>query len=288
MNIIYHSRDLDGWCSAAILFKKFYNAKLYPYDYGDKFDFKILQDNFPTIIVDICFDMPIMLEIARLSRWNLTWIDHHISAIKKYYDYTKNSETFMHTVLNDKLAACELTYKFCYQKEAIPASVLWLGMYDSWRNNDKQLWDNYIMPFQYGMRAICNSPETFPAYFLENTDYAEKKAFEILQYGKWVIKYQDLINITRCKYAYEITFENYKAICLNSTIINSQVFESIWDDTKYDIMIAYNFSGTNWTVSLYTTKPDIDVSELARKYGGGGHCGAAGFQLQNIDLIMPL
>jgi len=32
-----------------------------------------------------------------------------------------------------------------------------------------------------------------------------------------------------------------------------------------------------WRVSLYTTKKEINVGEIAKKFGGGGHTSAAGF-----------
>ena len=40
--------------------------------------------------------------------------------------------------------------------------------------------------------------------------------------------------------------------------------------------------GENWTVSMYTGHQDVDVSEVCKKYGGGGHRGAAGFTCEEI------
>ena len=74
-------------------------------------------------------------------------------------------------------------------------------------------------------------------------------------------------------------FAGLRAICLNTNLMNTQTFQSIWDPKKWDIMIPFNYSGkTNlWTVSLYTTHSHIDCSCIAKERGGGGHKKAAGF-----------
>jgi nanoRNase/pAp phosphatase (c-di-AMP/oligoRNAs hydrolase) len=45
--------------------------------------------------------------------------------------------------------------------------------------------------------------------------------------------------------------------------------------------MPFYFAKNKWVVSLYTTK-DIDVSEIAKKYGGGGHKQAAGFTCDKL------
>ena len=49
-----------------------------------------------------------------------------------------------------------------------------------------------------------------------------------------------------------------------------------------------NVQGKHWSISLYTTRKDIDVGAVARNQGGGGHKGAAGFQLKQLPPeLMP-
>ena len=43
-------------------------------------------------------------------------------------------------------------------------------------------------------------------------------------------------------------------------------------------MLTFGYAKKTWTVSLYTDRDDVDVSETASFYGGGGHRKAAGFQ----------
>ena len=37
-----------------------------------------------------------------------------------------------------------------------------------------------------------------------------------------------------------------------------------------------------WSVSLYSIDPNIDCGSIAKKHGGGGHPGAAGFQCDSL------
>jgi len=43
--------------------------------------------------------------------------------------------------------------------------------------------------------------------------------------------------------------------------------------------MSYQYSGPLgvWQYSLYSTNPNVHCGEIAQKYGGGGHRGAAGF-----------
>ena len=44
---------------------------------------------------------------------------------------------------------------------------------------------------------------------------------------------------------------------------------------QYPLCLSFVYMGNKWTVGLYSET--IDVSVIAKKYGGGGHTGAAGF-----------
>jgi len=103
---IYHNRDLDGFTSGAIIKLKYPDAKMIGYDYGQPFEQEIIGE--PIIMSDVSLPMKTMVKIAQLSNWQLTWIDHHISAINDYKEFVGNGENFCHAVLENGIAACEL------------------------------------------------------------------------------------------------------------------------------------------------------------------------------------
>lgn len=283
MIVIYHSRDLDGFCSGAIVKKKYPNAKLIGYDYGQPFPWEEIPFGEPVIMIDVSLPMDDMFKLADLSG-NFTWIDHHKSAIEDFY---KCSAPPLGTkiVLNVGIAACELAWQYFFPEQEMPEAVNLLGEYDTWRNGDENRWKDKILPFQFGMRMRCTSPETFPD-LLDYEDPDVDLIYRIRMEGNTILEYQAQTNMRNCRSnAFYILFEDYRAICLNGGPFNSDTFKSVYDEIKHDLMMPFQFNGKFWTVSLYTTK-DIDCSVLAKKWGGGGHKKAAGFQVDDIRRVI--
>lgn len=284
----YHNKDLDGFSSGAIMKRKFPKAKFIGYDYGQPFEVPI---GVPVMMADVSLPMPIMLDIAKASNSQFLWIDHHASAIQEYrnllLDINPNPAELIlspfKAVLVDGIAACEIAWDYFFPDEEMPLAIKLLGEYDTWRNQDKHRWENEILPFQFGMRQVCNSLENFPMELLERD--TENQVQKIIENGKVILTYQSQINELQCKKAFEFEFEGLRAICLNGGGFNSDTFKSIYDETKHDLMMPFQWTGKSWTVSLYTTKDGIDCSLIAKSKGGGGHKKAAGFQVQDIRTI---
>ncbi len=290
MICIYHSRDLDGHTSGAIVKLKYPDAKLIGYDYGHPIPYDQIPLGEPVIMIDVSLKMPEMHELAKHSNWQLTWIDHHISAINEYKSFVGDGETFMNAVLENGISACEVGWKYLFPDRTMPEAIKLLGEYDTWRNSDKHRWENEILPFQFGMRLHCNSPETFPIEFIYRAfeDTVNQSVEQIIDQGKTILKYVATTNETQCrKAAFEIEFEGLRAICLNGGGFNSDVFKSVYDENKHDIMMPFQFDGKQWVISIYTTKDEIDCSALAKKHGGGGHRMASGFQVIKIGEVFP-
>lgn len=285
MICIYHSKDLDGYCSGAIVKRKYPEAKLIGYDYGQPLPFT--EDEIrgqDLIMVDVSFPMLQMFSISTMTK-SFTYIDHHISAINEFQEKQLglNAGGFIDPVLEDGISACEGAWKFLFPDEEMPTSVKLLGEYDTWRNQDKYRWDNAIMPFQYGMRMICTDPESFPEELFNHFDIVTNNpVYDIISAGRMILHYQKQQNERACKMSFETEFEGLKAICLNNGGANSQVFDSVYNPEKHDVMIPFVFTGKHWTFSLYTTKDAVDCSVIAKSKGGGGHKKAAGFQLKEL------
>lgn len=286
MKIFYHSRDLDGICSGAILKQKYPDAEMIGYDYGEDYPDMEGED---VVFVDVSLPAEGMRQVANKNR--LVWIDHHKFIIDVY-----NKDPWpCEAVLEVGVAACELTWSYCFPDREMPAVVTLLGRYDTFRRQEG-FWD-FTLAFQYGMRARCNSLKTFPIHLFKDPSElpappgrkppSSKKLCEPFAYdGQMILRYLDSANEEMCRrFAFETEFEGYRVIAMNTNQFNTQAFKSIEGD--YDIMIPFAYTKHFWTVSLYTEK-DIDCSILAAKYGGGGHAKAAGFQIEDIREIFDI
>lgn len=287
MYIIFHSRDLDGFSSGAIGKRYYPNATLIPWDYGEPIP--EIPEGESLIVVDVSFPMEQMEKYAQGRK--MLWVDHHASSIKEYEEYFEGESSFDAYIKIGK-AACELMWEYLYPKEEMPLAIQLLGSYDVWRNENKEYWDKLIVPFQYGMRLKCNSVDTFPMILFGTDDQSNPTEESVefarvtFQEGKLVLAYQKTMNQNACKCAFEATIKGYRAICLNVGGANSQVFDSVWDPEKYDLMVPFIWTGKFWKASLYTTKTDIDCSVIAKSLGGGGHKQAAGFEIDDIFVIL--
>src|ERR1700689_1449810 len=285
MICVYHNKDLDGYCSGAIVKRKYPDAVMLGWDYGQPLPFQEIDPiGEDIILIDISFPMSDMFELAEVAK-SFTWVDHHISAINDYNNFPielRKGATIT-AILENGIAACEGGWQYLFPDDPMPTAVMLAGKYDTWRNQDKYDWDNAILPFQFGMRMFCSSPETFPPELLDWYDnVTDNPVYNIIHEGKLILSYQKTQNERACKSSFEIQFEGLRAICLNNGGANSQVFDSVYDESKHDVMIPFVFTGKHWTFSLYTTKDEADCSVIAKSKGGGGHKKAAGFQLKDL------
>ena len=280
---VVHSRDLDGHSSGAIIKLKYPDCKVIGFDYGQDLPYEEIKSGEPIIMADVSMKMPQMLELAKYSNWQLTFIDHHKSAIEDYKKFVGDGESFCTAVLEDGISACEGTWKYLFPDKQMPRAIKYLGIYDTWRKNESGFdWENEVLPFQFGMRMFCNSPETFPTELF--TD--DSLTIGIIEKGKTILQYQAQVNEVNCRNSFEIKFEGLRAICLNGAGFNSDVFKSVYDESKHDMMMPFKFDGKTkqWIISMYGTK-DIDLSLIAKKYKGGGHKSACGFQVDDIKQL---
>ena len=301
MVCIYHNKDLDGFTSGAIV-KKWHSINqddeliMIGYDYNQPIPYDIIPKGERLIMVDVSLPMPEMLKLSEHvgSFEDFVWIDHHASAISDYESFMTDREEhkeFLTAVLVQGIAACEITWKYLFGEEPLPMAVLLLGEYDTWRNTDATRWDKFIMPFQFGMRSICNSPESFPISLIDRrTDksHNESSIKDIIVMGFHILNYRNKLNEGICSRAsFEHDINGYRAICLNASDYNSSTFDSVYNEEIHDIMVPFQYDGEYWSFSIYTTKNEIDCSKLAKIYGGGGHKMAAGFKVKDITTIFP-
>ena len=321
---IYHSIDLDGWMSAAIVKhwhesimrsqeditgqsqKQYHKLDFIGYNYGQPIP--DLSDYDKVIMCDISFPKEEMEKIAKsgIGISNFIWIDHHISAIKDI------SKTYFAKTINGlrdtKFAACELTWKYFFPNDYMPEIVRLLGRYDCFghKSTDEE---TKVLEFQYGARqCISNYEEAYNALIRELEDnkyckilnYDETIIYEIHTKGKSIYQYlcteakQSYKNGFTIQLIEEITdnigknIVNRKFICINKERFNPINFGIDYHAQGYDGAACFHFDGKRklWAFSLYNDNGKVDCSVIAKQFGGGGHKGAAGFVTNDLTSIL--
>lgn len=275
MKCFYHN-DLDGRCAAAIVYRYWKKCesdgleeKYIELDYKDEVLIDEIHLKERIIIVDFSFKPEIMEKVLKRTE-NIIWIDHHKTA----QDYPYQDLPGLRNFDDKSMSGCELTWEYFFRNEIAPQSVILIGDYDKWALK----FQPECFQFCEGLKMEETTPES-PIW--DNLlVWGDKSVDSIIEQGKSAIRYRDNYCNKICNdFGYETELEGYKVFATNFYQFGSKGFGNKMD--KYDFCIAYIHDGRNFTVSLYSIK-NIDVSEIAKKYGGGGHKGAAGFVCKEL------
>ena len=265
---------------------------MYGIDYADEFDMEII-DYFDTVImVDFCLQPDKLMIKLLKSEKDIIWIDHHKTSfeIDNKHEWVNDIEGIR---VENYPAACKLSWKYFYTNKEVPKTVDLVSSYDIWDLNKYP--HNEVLLFQYGLRNIIDFNTTFNSitfkgynkifddFFNRTIGNGNTKFIKnTIKIGKIVLDYVKKYNSKYMnKYGYTIDFEGYTCLVCNIGNGDSQIFESMITD-EIDIMIPYCFNGKQYVTSMYSNKPEIDVSIIAKKYEGGGHKNAAGFQCEKL------
>jgi oligoribonuclease NrnB/cAMP/cGMP phosphodiesterase (DHH superfamily) len=272
----FHHTDLDGHCSGAIVKHFLSEAKLYPLDYEDNFDFNLVSKDDTVYMIDVSLSVEEMKKLKE-SVYMFIFIDHHKARILELDN--NNVELYGLQDWKSGNAACYLTWEFFSDKK-VPKFIDLISRYDTWRHNEN------VLNFYYGVSIYPTDPSDKDCILfnlLEDVDLYDtgelsNSVLNIIEKGSTISKYIESVNKNIIsKTAYVKEFEGLRFLVINYQS-NSKVFDSIYDKNKHDGMIVYYYTGYVWKYSLYNnTDSEIDLSPIAIKYGGGGHMHACGF-----------
>lgn len=287
MICIYHSKDLDGWMSAAIVKLKYPDVKLIGWNYGDPLYF-LGNESKDVIMVDVSFPPVTMLDAAKAG--NLIWIDHHQRTIEETYKYFSDHNQPLMGRCDPKFAACELAWNYFFEGQKMPELVRLLGRYDCFghKGTNEEL---KVLEFQYGARHFITDPDTALIYLrlVLRCDWDAFNTVEAIHSaGKNVYAY--LCTEAKQKYAQKfdiLLVEDIELPCRKFAAINTERFNPVnfgidYHKDGYDGVASFYYQDGKWEFSFYNDNGLVDCSAIAKLLGGGGHKGAAGARINNI------
>jgi hypothetical protein len=305
--VIYHRADFDGIFCREIARKFLPGAEFIGWDYGDK---KIPLPEGTTYILDLS---PASLEnlpehTALMLDNPIIWIDHHKSAIEKY-----SSEIPGYRI--DGVAACRLAWQwfalhaawdpreqhppgdlpnkqdFVERKVSEPLAVRLAGEYDIWDKRDPN-----AELFQHGLRSQEISENLWELLLVphkiefEKADIGTVAVVALLERGEAIQYATTRSNESVIKeIGFTFQWEGLTFLGCNASRYNSHLFTAGLTP-EHDGCFGFKWTGNEWSVSLYGVpgKPDIDLSQIAVKYGGGGHKQACGFRAKQLPFLKDM
>lgn len=315
--VVYHQEDNDGVLSAAMAADYLLNGMkigrdeidFYPANYNklsEQFKTKkSVREYFGTygnvIFTDISFNDPAMMEEVN-DVTHLVWVDHHKPIIEEMNrrgfdevhgvrDWTKSAILNMWQYLYDPFNAQYLDGK-------APILLRYLSAWDSFSYEregfelEDCMYINEAVNFEYQLNLEKLIERI--GVFLSTTSIDDGSFIDLYEEGrKLVEKKEESDRQFVEKYGeggWTVRGSRTAIACVSSGQTNSTMFKSVSDKYQNAIVFKREANG-NWVISMYNIKEDHSFhcgKYLKENYGGGGHEGAAGCTIKDIDTICRL
>jgi len=280
--IVYHNADSDGLLSETLVRSSLAETDReiasIGLDYDDPAPELPLFDEL--YMVDISHDR--LLEQEWIRRRTIL-IDHHRTAIQKWEPLSRQFKGF-HVV--EGKGACLLVWDLLRPREPIPDFVVWVGFRDVWAHKGTAF-EKQAEWFELGLRAKW--PPNFDDILMRRSRETERICFE----GKTIEGYAESQSLELARRgAHLLDWEGLTFLCLNSQQRGSMTLKGLADTLRgtepvWDALLVWALGRNAETVNLSMYHDEhsrlIDLSEIAKRNGGGGHPGAAGARIAFAD-----
>lgn len=283
---IYHGNCADGF-GAAWVVRRANQAERENGECGEQVEFHagVYQTPPPEdivdrhiIMVDFSYKRNVLLEMAAKAS-SILILDHHKTAQADLVDLPKNVET----VFDMDRSGARLAWDYFFPLSPVPELILHIEDRDLWRFY-KEPWKT-LRPYTRQIQAnIFSHPYDFELWdglmampkevlrdFARQGEAIERKHFKDIH---------ELLAVVQ----HERTIGGYRVPVANLPYIHSS-------DAGHTMAKGKPFAACYWDVpdgrvfSLRSEEDGIDVSEIAKQYGGGGHKHAAGFKVPNNHVL---
>lgn len=273
--VIYHGGNcFDGFCAAWVLRWLHPDAEFVAANYGEPPPDVTGRD---VIVADFSYKRPVMLDLIHQARGNVTVLDHHKTAqaelagieVECYRDTLDRLPT---VVFDMTKSGGRLAWEWINRDGANgdpKDSAPWLVDY----TEDRDLW-RWALPFSREINAALRS---YPLDFDGWDAMARRDPVEwLVPEGRAVLRCEQQTVDAHVRNAGEIELAGHRVLAVNATTLTSEVAAALAADRPFGVCWFDKADGRRvWSLR---SRNGVDVSEIAKRFGGGGHPAAAGFQ----------
>lgn len=260
--IIFHAACCDGFGSYWAAHRKFgKNAKYWAAYHGDEPPDVHGKDVY---LLDFCYSREVMEEMASEAK-SITVIDHHISAKNNMEGFKKGTLIF-----DMEHSGAVLSWMFFHPGKPVPLLLTYI--------EDRDLWNWKVEDSDLFLSGLDSHPMTLAVY-----DAAALKPQNFIKEGAPIQRFRKILVESAMESAQIVSYKGHKFIAVNEgrKEIVSELGNRLVEKHGLPAFVwSYDHSDNQTKVSLRSSdKIDINVSEIARKFSGGGHRNASGFSL---------
>ena len=262
--VIYHADCSDGFGAAYSAWKLLGDRAIYhAAKYGETPP-DVRGKN--VAILDFSYDNVTTKKLIAMAN-NLIIIDHHKSAMVELHDVSCTRFDMTHS-------GAMLAWNFFHPGKEAPRMIKFI--------EDRDLW-KWEMPYSKEFSAAF---DMVPFDFEEFDKYLDDSAIDSAQErGAYILAYSKTVISKIAKHAVPRKMGGKDVLVVNSSHWMSEIGAALSPKCDFAVIWFYDHDTRQAKVSLRAHHDDADVSEIAKRFGGGGHRKAAGFNLPpNISI----
>jgi uncharacterized protein len=270
-NVVLYHRDWDGVAAAWVADRFLGHPKTF-ISVQYKEPIPEIEPGSDVFILDFSYPRDQLVEIQKAAH-SLVVLDHHKTAEVELKGFPCASFDLAHS-------GAQLTWNHFFGDKPVPLFIQYIEDHDLFK---------FILPDSKTIRAFIRSfPQTLESCsglvglmdsFDELGGYDRRE--EMLIEGSAILRYQERLVESAVDHASEMDLDGYKILhtqCSDESLI-SLVGARLAENRPFGMTWFYHAGRNKWICSLRSVEEGLDVGFLAKRFGGGGHVHAAGFEL---------
>jgi hypothetical protein len=263
--VLYHGGGcVDGFTAAWCAFLKF----------GDKAEYRPVNYSEPppdvagrdVYVLDFSFRRAVTVEMTQRAK-KFVCLDHHQTAAAELAGLSAGSDDGL-IRLDMAHSGARLAWDYFYGDKDRPELVDIV--------EDRDLWRWKLSDSREINAAVRSYPFDFPRWSMWVNFWPAFRE-DLVKEGRAILRYQDEVVGAHVKHAREVVVAGHKVLAVNATTLFSEIAGELAKGRPFGVAYFRRGDG-KWQYSLRSDGDGLDVSAVAKTFGGGGHAHAAGYE----------
>lgn len=266
--VLYHANCTDGFGAAYAAWKLL----------GGKAEYVACKHGDPppdvtdrnVAILDFSYDEDTTRQMISIAE-RLVILDHHKSALVELHDIPN-------AIFDLNRSGAMIAWSYFHPGKEAPKFLRYI--------EDRDLW-KWELPYS---REFAAAFDMVPFVFEEFEKYEDASVFDdAVKRGSYILAYSKTVVKKVSDGAVKRWLNDKSVLVVNASHWMSEIGNRLAPDCDFALVWYYDHAREETKVSLRSFHDTIDVSEVAERFGGGGHRKAAGFSLSrdvHIDDIL--
>lgn len=279
--VVYHSPCLDGFTAAWACWLKYPEAEFVPAAYGQEPPDCEGRDVY---LLDFSYKYAVMLEMYHKAK-SITVLDHHKTAEAELAPMF--ADGWLDGEFDMEKSGARLAWEFFHPDKAVPRLVRYVEDRDLWRfalDHSKSI-NAALFSHEYDFetwsrlaRRMDESSIDGPVgllSFIEEGEAIERKHMKDVR---------ELVGKLKRYLTFDSLIPSRKVPCANLPYVYASDAAGLMAEGVPFAATYYQDAEGAFVFSLRSRgEGGADVSEVAARYGGGGHKNAAGFRVASLE-----